>query len=115
MRTPFFRSNSHFGVRATIVTREQFAQKKLSACSNTSYILWCVYFDNSFNDRNVLLGRVRKAPVGAYGGERVKSSSRLMAEDSLPSEDSGLVDERMAARAFPLFGLVFGMFQAGVG
>ena len=46
-------------------------------CSNASCILWCVYFVDSFNDiflRNVLLGRVRKVPVGAYGGERVKLS-----------------------------------------
>ena len=47
-------------------------------------------------------------------GGRLTSSSRLMAEGSLPADDSRLVVERLAARAFPLFGLIFGMIRAGL-
>ena len=55
------------------------------------------------------------SPLWLYLVDENVSSSRLMAGGSLPSEDSELVDERLAARAFSLFGLVFGMFQAGIG
>ena len=77
MRTPFCRSNSHFDVIVTIVTRSNSLRKKLSVYSNASCILWLFTSSIASTIRNVLLGSVRKAPVGAYGGEKVNGEPSI--------------------------------------